>query len=64
MIAIVNAFLDKIFNSHNIIFSVGSTELINVNVGWLLTICLLLTSAMFIAFLGFKLVRWLIKYVG
>lgn len=64
MIEIINKFLDNIFNSHTIIFSVGSTELINIDVGWLLTISILLVSSLFIAFLGFKLVRWLIKYVG
>jgi hypothetical protein len=61
MISIVNNFLDKIFNTHSIIFNVGSTELININVGWLLTICLLLTSALFIGFLGFKVIRWFVK---
>lgn len=64
MINTINNFLDKVFNSHLIIFNVGSTEIINIDVGWIITICVLLTSVLFIGFLGFKLVRWFIKNVG
>lgn len=64
MITIINNFLDKIFNSHSIVISVGSETLINLDVGYWFTIVILLSSALFIGFFAFKLIRWIVKYVG
>ena len=64
MIATINNFLDTLFNSHEIILFNDTLTLFKIDVGQAITYILLSIMLIWISFLGFKIIRWLINYVG